>query len=118
MAKAIKIYRPKFLIKGAVIQMEGMYVAIPDKGYKNFRITVLFDNRKMEIKNWHKADTFRRFHDKLGGKDYTLAYFKWVPYYDPEDMTAIREPDLVRVEKNGHVFWEKPKEPPRQESLL
>ena len=76
--KVLKIYEPKKLIDGSVIGRLGKFVAIPDKLYKDKRIEVRFDGQIMLIKDWNKeAQTFRRFRDKWGGKDYTLAYFEW-----------------------------------------
>lgn len=89
--KSIKVYRPKFLIKGEVINREGMFVAIPDKGFKDFRVRVIFDGYEMLIKNWHKAVTFRRFHDKFGGRDYTLGYFEWIPIEIKVEQFALEE---------------------------
>lgn len=73
-----KTYRPHALVPGKVIGKEGIYVAIPDKGYKDCKkIFVIFNGRALVITNWHKAEAFRRFHDKFNGPDYTLGYFKW-----------------------------------------
>jgi hypothetical protein len=74
-----KIYKPKFLIDGSKIAKEGKFIAIPDKGFKDFKILVVFDKKQMAVDNWHKAETFRRFHDRFGGEDYTLGYFEWKP---------------------------------------
>ena len=73
----VKTYRPKRLVDGSVIGYTGRFVAIPDKGYKSSQVKVIFEGKEMLIKNWHKAKSFRRFHDKFGGKDYTLAYHEF-----------------------------------------
>lgn len=74
-----KRYKPHKLIDGKVIGQDGRFVAVPDKNLKDSHIIVEFEGQTMTIKNWHKAWTFRRFHDRFGGKDYTLGYFKWLP---------------------------------------
>lgn len=74
-----KIYKIKKLIDGAVIGKEGWFVAVPDKGFKDGKVIVEYIGKHMTIKNWHKAEAFRYFHDKFGGKDYLLGYFFWVP---------------------------------------
>lgn len=74
-----KIYKPKKLINGIAIGKIGLFVAIPDKKYKDENIIVYYKDMKMTVKNWHKAEAFRRFHDRFGGPDYTLAYHLWIP---------------------------------------
>lgn len=86
MKRKVMIYQPKFLINGGSMQLEGMYVAVPDKRYKDAIIKVEYDGGEMWIKNWHKAVTFRRFHDKFGGTDYTLGYFSWTPEVKTGDV--------------------------------
>ena len=77
-----KIYYTKKLIDGIVIQKEGLYIAIPDKGYKNEKnFYVKFNHKTMKIESWHKAEDFRKFHDQFGG-NYTLGYFLWEPIED------------------------------------
>ncbi len=77
--KVTKHYRAKTLFEGSVIGKIGKYVAVPEKGLKGFQILVEFGGRKMLIKNWLKADGYRRFPDKWGRGTYTLGYFKFVP---------------------------------------
>lgn len=76
--KKTKQYRAKTLFSGRSLNLEGMYVAVPDK-FKNDRIEVLFEEKRMVIENWHKAEAYRRFDDKFGRGTYTLGYFKWNP---------------------------------------
>ena len=78
--KKAKVYKIKTLIDGKKIGLSSFQmIAVPDKGYKDGPILVKFGDNTMLIKNWHKARSFRRFHDNFGGKDYTLAYFTWIP---------------------------------------
>jgi len=83
MSKLPKIYRARSLVKGFKVQgLDGskIYVAVPDKGYKDGEIKVLCKDEKMLIKNWHNAVAFRRFHDNFNrDKDYVLGYFEWKP---------------------------------------
>lgn len=86
--KEIKIYKPKALVQGYKINLaEGEYVAVPDRDYKDSQIKVIYMGKFMLIKDWHKALTYRRFHDQFGRQDsYTLAYFKW----SPEENSVIK----------------------------
>ena len=79
--KQTKIYRPHALVQGFKVNLpDAVYVAIPDRDYKECLIKVIYDNQYMLIKNWHKALIYRRFHDQYGRQDsYTLGYFKWEP---------------------------------------
>ena len=75
--KAVKHYRAKTLFDGSVIDKIGKYVAVPEKGFKGFQILVEFKKEKMLIKNWLKAEGFKRFPDRWGRGIYTLWYFRW-----------------------------------------
>lgn len=75
----IKYYKAKSLVPGSVIKKEGLYVAIPGKGFKGCKIEVEFKGIKMIVDNWMKAEAYRRFPDKWGRGTYTLGYFKFVP---------------------------------------
>ena len=75
----VKHYKAKSLFSGNVIGKEGMYIAVPEKGYKGHQIEAEYRGQKMIIKNWLKADAYRRFPDKFGRGTYTLGYFKFVP---------------------------------------
>jgi acyl CoA:acetate/3-ketoacid CoA transferase alpha subunit len=75
----MKHYKARTLFIGSVIGKTGMYVAIPEKGFKGSKIEVEFKGQKMIIENWLKADAYRRFPDKWGRGTYTLGYFEWNP---------------------------------------
>lgn len=77
--KTPKHYIAKTLFPGSVIGKEGNYVAIPEKGFKGSPILVKYDGKEMLIKDWLRADSYRRFPDKWGRGTYTLGYFKWKP---------------------------------------
>jgi len=78
--KAPLVYKIRKLVDGKVVGKEGLYVAVPDRGYKRHRIRVECDGQYMIIKNWHEAEAFRRFHDLHGlAHDYLLGYFRWIP---------------------------------------
>lgn len=79
MTKKVKEYEVKTLFPGDVIGKKGIFVAIPEKGYKNYHILVRFAGKSMFIKRWLDAAAFRRFPDKWGRGVYTLGYFKWEP---------------------------------------
>jgi len=83
--KLPKFYKVKTLFSGSVINKVGTYIAVPEKGYKGNPIIAEYEGNKMIIKNWLKADAFRRFPDKWGRGTYALGYFKWVP--DEEECT-------------------------------
>lgn len=82
--KARKIYRIKRLIDGRVIGKEGLYVAIPERGYKDKRIIVQNGDKMMVVEDWLRAEAFRRFPDKWGRGTYTLAYFKFNEMYQEQ----------------------------------
>lgn len=73
----MKQYKARTLFNGGVIGKQGIYVAIPEKGFKGTKIEVEHNGEKMIIENWLKADAFRRFPDKWGRGTYSLGYFKW-----------------------------------------
>lgn len=75
----VKHYRAKSLFSGSVIGLPGNYVAIPEKGYKKYKIVVSYNGVTMTIPDWLKADAYRRFPDKWGRGTYTLGYFKFTP---------------------------------------
>jgi hypothetical protein len=75
--KTVKVYIPESLVSGSVIKKKGIYVAVPDRNYKGCIIKVLFNGKEKIIKNWLKADAYRRFPDQWGRGIYTLGYFKW-----------------------------------------
>lgn len=77
--KMVVNYYPKRLIVGQELQEDGLWVAIPEKGYKGNRIKVWFNGKFMIIENWLRAEMYRRFPDKWGRGIYTLGYFKWQP---------------------------------------
>ena len=83
----VKIYRPKALIDGSLIDKEPFtkWVAVPDK-YADRPICVIYGDMQMDIKDWRKeAQFFKRFRDKfweVGSNRrqfYTLGYIKWRP---------------------------------------
>jgi len=85
-----KTYLPKKLIDGRVIGKEGWYIAIPNKGYKDCRITVFFGRKAMVIDNWNSAEAFRKFPDQWGSGFYILGYFKWAKKEgEPEQIKLI-----------------------------
>ncbi len=91
--KQPKTYFAKTLFTGQVIQKDPafMYVGVPGgqnyeskadfSSEKNF--IVVYDNKRMVIKNWHRAEAFRKFDDFNGRGTYTLAYHKWEPIVEP-----------------------------------
>ena len=84
------IYKPKALIPGYKIEagLEGLYVGVPNKGYKGHPFTILYwyptiRGSEMvygwiekKIDDWNRAVRFRNFMDKWGRGAYTLGYFK------------------------------------------
>lgn len=69
--------------------LQGLYAAVPEKGYKGHAFTIKFMYEKVgpqgepifamierTVDDWMKADLFRRFDDKFGRGAYTLGYFK------------------------------------------
>ena len=85
------IYTPKALISGEAIEagLDGLYAAVPDRGYKGHPFTIKFIYKKIneagelayfiiekKIEDWNRADRFRRFMDKWGKGTYNLGYFK------------------------------------------
>ena len=91
MKKTKLVYKPKKLIPGSDIEngLTGYYAAIPGRGYKGkpFRIyytyprtnddgEVIYMEIETEIKDWNRAERFRKFMDKWGKGAYTLGYFK------------------------------------------
>ena len=75
--KKARTYRIKRLIDGRVIGKEGLYVAIPERGYKDKKIVVRNGDKMMVVDDWLKADAYRRFPDHWGRGTYTLGYFKF-----------------------------------------
>ena len=91
MLKLIKsVYTIKKLIPGSEIEpgLAGWYAAVPEKGYKGHPFKILYNYQtqdngevkyheiELEIKDWLKAEKFRRFPDQWGRGTYTLGYFK------------------------------------------
>lgn len=79
MAKKVKEYKVKTLFNGKVIAKIGKFIAVPEKGYKQYHIIARFGDKTMFIKRWLDAVAFRRFPDKWGRGTYTLGYFEWKP---------------------------------------
>lgn len=73
--KKLARYSIKRLIDGRVIGKEGLYVAIPERGYKGKRIIVQNGDKMMVVEDWLKAEAYRRFPDQWGRGPYTLGYF-------------------------------------------
>jgi len=94
----IKKYKAKTLFNGSTIGKVGLYVAIPEKGFKNCKIEVEYQGRIMTVEYWLKAEAFRRFPDKWGRGTYTLGYFKFVP-----DETGEKQEE-IKVIENGSLF--------------
>lgn len=84
-------YKPRKLIPGSMIEpeMTGFYAGVPDRDYKNrpFRIlytysvpdgngSYKFIQMDVLVKDWNRAEKFRRFMDLWGRGAYTLGYFK------------------------------------------
>jgi hypothetical protein len=92
-----KVYVAKTLFRGVVVGKEDVdFVGIPGgqnyqskhdySSEKNF--IVVHDGKSMKIKNWHKAEAFRKFDDFNGRGNYTLAYFAWKPEQEPERVNT------------------------------
>ena len=79
MKKLTRRYLIKRLIDGRVIGKDGLYVAIPEHGYKDKKILILNGNKMMVVEDWLKAEAYRRFPDKWGRGMYTLGYFCFKP---------------------------------------
>jgi hypothetical protein len=87
-SKPVPVYKPKALIPGFKIEkgLTGFYAGVPDKTYKGkeFQIRFIYFKKEIkkfiditkEIKDWNRAEKFRRFMDKWGRGPYTLGYFK------------------------------------------
>jgi hypothetical protein len=89
---SVNRYIPKRLIPGEEIEagLEGLYVAIPDRGYKGKPIKVehfyqsardngeiVYKKIELLINSWGEAQLFLKFYDKFDrGDTYTLGYFK------------------------------------------
>lgn len=113
--KKIKYYSARTLFNGAVIEKEGLYVAVPDK-FKEYRIIVQYGGQEMVIDKWLNADGFRKFPDKFGRKDefgntiqYTLGYFKWNPELKDEGVNPtvalskmVERPEWEALRKKLH----------------
>ena len=90
MVKKKLTYKLKKLIPGHKIEagLSGCYAGIPDKNYKNNPFDIyyvyykLVDNEMKcieivkEVKDWNRAEKFRKFMDRWGRGAYTLGYFK------------------------------------------
>lgn len=89
--KKLLTYRPKKLIPGSDIEagLIGFYAAVPNRGYKGHPFKVVYTyprtdedgelvyvDIESEIKDWNRAEKFRKFMDKWGRGAYTLGYFK------------------------------------------
>jgi len=85
------LYKPKALIPGERIEpdLEGLYVGVPDRGYKGKKFIIRFAYPKISdtgekvyvliekmVEDWNRADRFRRFMDQWGRGAYTLGYFR------------------------------------------
>lgn len=81
MPKLEKHYHAKKLIQGNISGIPaGVYVAVPDRGYKDCTIIVDYMGTSMRIRDWNNAVCFRRFHDQFSRNTYyTLGYFKYIP---------------------------------------
>ena len=80
--KKTKTYKLKSLVSGSRIGLlaDKFYAPIPDRGYKDYIVIVEHKGVKMTVKDWHKAQAFKRFHDQFRkGEYYTLGYFEFVP---------------------------------------
>lgn len=89
-----RTYTPKKLINGKVIGKEGLYVAIPDKGYHDCEITVFFEGRALIIPSWSKAEAFRKFPNQFGSGYYMLGYFK---FCDNPVAIKTEQPDQMKL---------------------
>ncbi len=98
MKKPPKIYKARTLFHGSVVGKDPtvLFVGIPGgqnyESNNNFskekNFIVDFEGKRMTIKNWHKAEAFRKFDDLQGRGTYTLAYFQWKPIEEPEQVSA------------------------------
>lgn len=85
------LYRLEKLIPAQDIDMflTGFYAAVPEKHYKGHEFRIVYTYEKVgangetvykliekTVKDWLKAELFRRFPDKWGRGTYTLGYFK------------------------------------------
>lgn len=72
------VYKPKALVPGFAIEkgLTGFYAAVPNRKYKGHPFTIRFKSLELKIKDWNRAERFRRFMDKWGRGAYTLGYFK------------------------------------------
>lgn len=99
MAKKIKVYKPKALINGKVLGKAGDFVAIPDKGYKDCEIHVVYKGVTMIVKDWMQAQEYRRFKDKWGRGTYTLAYFKFTDVELPDEAPITNKENMVESQR-------------------
>ena len=72
------VYQPKALIAGSRIEkgMTGFYAAVPNRRYKDKPFTIKYKDLEVKVKDWNRAEKFRRFMDNWGRGAYTLGYFK------------------------------------------
>ena len=102
----MKIYNAKTLFSGVVVGKEDKkFVGIPGgqnyvskndfSSEKNFK--VIYNNQVMFIKNWHKAEAFRKFDDRDGRGTYILAYFEFKPYVESFDKVVNPHEALIRL---------------------
>jgi hypothetical protein len=87
-AKTKLVYIPRSLISGYKIEegLTGYYAGVPNRNYKDkpFEIKYTYFKKSAnkfieiikEVKDWNRAEKFRRFMDKWGRGSYTLGYFK------------------------------------------
>jgi hypothetical protein len=84
------IYNLEKLISGDVIGEEGMFAAVPERGYRGHPFTIkhfytTMENGELkyrclevEVKDWNSAVAFRKHPQTIPGlgKWYTLGYFR------------------------------------------
>ena len=113
----MKTYNAKTLFSGVVVGKEDKkFVGIPGgqnyesksdfSSEKNFKVT--YNGEVMFIKNWHKAEAFRKFDDRDGRGQYTLAYFEWKPYRESFDRAVSPQEALLKLADTPE--WEKLRE--------
>jgi len=100
----MKTYNAHTLFSGVVVGKEDKkFVGVPGgqnyesksdfSSEKNFK--VYYNGDVMFIKNWHRAEAFRKFDDQQGRGTYTLAYFEWKPYSKINDSISINPMSLT-----------------------
>lgn len=87
-------YTPPFLTEGRKLGKgkRGLYVGIPDKGYRGTQIYILYQGRTVLVEDWDKAEVFKLHIDKANRCYVNYAYFRW-----PEER-GVQKPQQTSLD--------------------